>query len=231
MKKTTFLNMTLIIVSSVSILNASPKNEETINQKGMESFFYNKGFADGVTSGERSGYKKAMKHATASLNKYKRKIKALEAGKYLSKRHKITPPRLYQQRGKDGSISVVVKGCAIEKQLSPSEILLLPQTNDYSNTLSRNRPTYSTEQKKIISDNVFLPGIDTRNERPSLAGAEIKVVYKFFPDTGFYRKLFSASGKPYSVISGDKIKVIFKSKREADSFCIRHNLQEGRDVI
>ncbi|HHO42405.1 MAG TPA: hypothetical protein ENN12_03495 [Epsilonproteobacteria bacterium] len=219
----------------VTPISANPAIEK-VDEEGKETFFYNKGFRNGYKEGEKEGYKKGLAKAEAAISQYKKKIEALESGKYLTKRHKVTPPRVYQQKNEDGTVSVVVKGCSIEKQLTPEEILMLPEIEKAESSYNSHAPSgtssYAKRNSHAPSDNIFLPGIDPSDSiTPSLGGEDMKVVYKTFPDTEFFRKLFRASGRPFSVIGGDKIKVIFPSEQEAESFCVRHNLNPGKDVL
>ena len=228
----------LLGIGATSSFSSNPSIEK-IDQEGAETFFYNKGYRNGYADGQKKGFEQGLKTAKKALAKYKKKIEALEAGKYLSKKHKITPPRVYQKKNPDGTVSVVVGGCAIERQLSPQEILMLPEIDTFTDggvSVSRahTSPAYGGQGggAAMPSDSVFLPGVDgTKSETPSLGGSDIRVVYKFFPDTQFYRKLFRASSRPFSIAGGDRIKVIFPSEREAEAFCRRHNLKPGRDVF
>lgn len=214
-------------------LHAEPTADpsESINQKGIETFFYNKGYKDGLRDGEKVGYKQAFKEAKRSIKRYSKRIKSLEASKYLSKKGKITPPRLYQKQNPDGTVQVVIEGCKIEKQLTPTEVLMLPHVDDMASSSSLRGATYSSGGDSEISNAVHLIGVDKEDYRPHFSTDAVKSTFRYFPDTQFYRKLFRASGKPFAITSNEKIKVIFTSEKEALDFCAQHGLKAGRDFI
>lgn len=223
--------MPLVAIGAVLLchqpLTADPSTEK-VDQKGVETFFYNKGYRNGYADGEKEGYAKGLAKAERAIRQYKRKIEAYEAAKYLSKRHKIAPPKVYQKKNPDGTVSVVVKGCTIEKQLTPEEILMLPETNSVGSGNVYNGSMLSSgakPQTQSPSDHVFLPGIDSGKEPVAeLSGNDIKATYLFFPDTEFYRNLFRVALRPFSVISGNRLKVIFPSEKDAKAFCVRHGV-------
>lgn len=203
-----------------------------------DKFFYDKGFSDGKTEGMRIGYEKAKKEVLAKLKNRLTAIKAMEAGKYLSKKHKITAPQIYQVKKPDGSMSVLVKGCRLEGELTPEEIVLLPKAeSNYAGISGANADsilpsTVETGSNKGVSNGVFMPGIDSnRYDKPALAGSMTNTVYKYLPNTAFYTKLLRSSGFPYTISNGGvNLKVRFSSEREAITFLKRYDLEPGRDV-
>ncbi len=205
-----------------------------------DKFFYDKGFNDGKTEGMRLGYDKAKKEIMAKLKNRLAAIKAMEAGKYLSKKHKITAPQIYQVKKPDGSMSVLVKGCRLEGELTPEEIVLLPKAENLyasgvegANAESLLPSTVDPVQgNKGVSNGVFMPGIDSnRYDKPAMASSMTNTVYKYLPNTEFYTKLLRSSGFPYTISNGGtNLKVRFSSEREAITFLKRYDLEPGRDV-
>ena len=204
-----------------------------------DKFFYDKGFADGKKEGMRLGYEKAKKEILSKLKGRLNAIKAMEAGKYLSKKHKITAPQIYQVKKPDGSLSVLVKGCRLEGELTPEEIVLLPKAeNAYAGVSGANAEsllpsTVETDRDTAgVSDGVFMPGVDTnRYDKPQLASSMTNTVYKYLPNTEFYTKLLRSSGFPYTISNGGtNLKVRFSSEKEALTFMKRYDLEPGRDV-
>jgi len=206
-----------------------------------DKFFYDKGFSDGKTEGMRLGYEKAKKEVLKKLKSRLKAIKAMEAGKYLSKKHKITAPQIYQVKKADGSLSVLVKGCRLEGELTPEEIVLLPKANGpygaggdvVANADSLLPSTVQpAPESRGVSNGVFLPGIDSnRYDKPQLANSMTDTVYKYLPNTEFYTKLLRTSGFPYTMSNGGtNLKVRFSSEREAIIFLKRYDLEPGRDV-
>lgn len=204
-----------------------------------DKFFYDKGFSDGKTEGIRIGYEKAKKEMLLKLKSRLKAIKAMEAGKYLSKKHKITAPQIYQVKKPDGSLSVLVKGCRLEGELTPEEIVLLPKAQESymgmsgANANSLLPSTVDTNSaNRGVSDGVFMPGVDAnRYDKPQLASSMTNTVYKYLPNTEFYTKLLRTSGFPYTISNGGvNLKVRFSSEREAITFLRRYDLEPGRDV-
>lgn len=204
-----------------------------------DKFFYEKGFTDGKKEGLRLGYEKAKKEVLSKLKSRLTAIKAMEAGKYLSKKHKITAPQIYQVKKPDGSMSVLVKGCRLEGELTPEEIVLLPKAeNIYGDTSGSNADSLlpstvdPVQGTAGVSNGVFMPGIDAnRYDKPALASNMTNTVYKYLPNTEFYTKLLRSSGFPYTMSNGGtNLKVRFSSQQEALTFLKRYDLEPGRDV-
>jgi len=203
-----------------------------------DKFFYEKGFTDGKKEGLRLGYEKAKKEVLAKLKSRLSAIKAMGAGKYLSKKHKITAPQIYQVKKPDGSMSVLVKGCRLEGESTPEEIVLLPKAeNIYGGASGANADsllpsTVDAQGSAGVSNGVFMPGIDAnRYDKPALASSMTSTVYKYLPNTEFYTKLLRSSGFPYTMSNGGvNLKVRFSSEREAITFLRRYDLEPGRDV-
>jgi len=231
MKKRT-LFVLAVLVASTTVEAKKPD---------ADKFFYDKGFTDGKVEGMRLGYEKAKKEVLGKLKSRLKAIKAMEAGKYLSRKHKITAPQIYQVKKPDGSLSVLVKGCRLEGELTPEEIVLLPKaTSQYggegdsiANADSLLPSTVSpAPHSKGVSNGVFVPGVDaSRYDKPQLASSMISTVYKYLPNTEFYTKLLRTSGFPYTISNGGtNLKVRFSSENEAITFLRRYDLEPGRDV-
>jgi len=218
----------LAILVSVSQLSYADKPD-------ADKFFYDKGFKDGKTEGMRVGYAKARKEIMSKLKSRLSAIKAMEAGKYLSKKHKITAPQIYQLRKADGSLSIQVKGCRLEGELTPEEIVMLPKYDNPMSDIGNARgllPSTTNGSTQGVSNGVFLPGIDTSNaQTPHMASSMTNTVYKYLPNTEFYIKLLRTSGFPFTVTNGGtNLKIRFGSEHEALTFLSRYDLKPGRDA-
>lgn len=225
----------LIVLSLGTMLSAASPEEitytENINSTTKERTFYNKGFKDGFEIGKREGYAKGLEKAKKALEAYAKKIKSYEAGKYLSQKGKITPPRLYQSR-KNGRFEVFVKGCEVRGQLSPADILLLPEIGE-SDTSSMSKISRSNGSKgSQTSDGVFLKGVDDGDNTPvAIPTASLKQKSSIvLRDTKFYRDLLRSSGILYTIEgNGGGLKAIFSNPREKQSFIASYNLEYGKD--
>jgi hypothetical protein len=186
----------------------------------------------------RLGYEKAKKEVLKKLKSRLNAIKAMEAGKYLSKKHKITAPQVYQVRKADGSLSVQVKGCRLEGELTPEEIVLLPKSESgYSDNTPNAESLYPSTlgaggREQGISNGVFVPGIDSSAySRPQMATRMTDTVYKYLPNTQFYVRLLRSSGYPFTITNGGtNVKVRFGSEQEALRFLRHYDLEPGRDA-
>lgn len=227
----------LIIFSMGTLLFANSPEKitftENINSSTKERTFYNKGFKDGFEIGKREGYAEGLERAKKALEAYRNKIKSYEAGKYLSLKGKITPPRLYQSR-KNGRFEVFVKGCEVRGQLSPSDILILPEIdeNDSGASLLGSVTGAGESRNEPTSDGVFLKGVDDGDETPvAVPTASLKQKNSIvLRDTKFYRDLLRSSGILYTIEgNGGGLKAIFSNPREKQSFVTSYNLEYGKD--
>lgn len=228
--------LTTLSVVVPTLVFCATSTERVISKHDAEKFFYKKGYKDGVSAGERKGYSRAMKDMKKNIKKWEKRIKAMEAGKYLSKKNKITAPQIYQVND-NGDIKIIVKGCEIKKALTPKEILMLP---DYGSSSIPETYVYdlnempsnigNTAISSEVSNSVYLPGIDRKQGRPTMSGSKRSSVYKLFPDTEYYRQVFRKLNYPFAIIGGDSIKVRFKSSREAVSFAKKYKMSAGVDV-
>lgn len=233
MKKTTL--MIALIGSMTASLTAESAKEityaENINPSTKERTFYNKGFKDGKEIGMREGYDKARKDMLKILRRYASKIKAYEAGKYLSKKGKVTPPRVYQKRS-GSRVEVVVKGCEIRGVLKPSDLLKLPEYEggDTDAVYTSTTPATDNPSDPQMSDGVFLNGIDSNTHiaKPTQSLKQTNTIV--LPDTKFYRDLLRTSGTLFSIQNGGGgLRAVFKNAREKNSFIQNFGLEYGKD--
>lgn len=213
--------------------HSSRSVSEKVDTNNKEKFFYNKGLSDGYEEGKKVGYQLAMRDARKAIKKYKRRIKALEAGKYLSKKGKITPPRVYQKKRADGTIAVVVKGCSVEGELNPNDILSFPTytgEDTGANAGSYVSSSTTSSGSSSLSDSVELAGIDYVQHRKPSSPLDIKkATFRVFEDTQFNRELFRGAGLPYSIQPNSQLRVMFPSNKDAEGFIQRHGLVRGKD--
>lgn len=218
-------------VTPVDATHSSRDISENLNASNKERFMYNKGFKDGYEIGKREGYKKALDEAKKALDEYKNTIHAYEMGKYLARKGKITPPRLYQKRGRNGQFSVIVKGCEVRGELSPADILKLPKYIGKETVSASSFSDQGVGESSKFSDGVFLTGIDHRHTpiaKPTTSLKQVNAI--ILRDTKFYRDLLRSSGTLFSIEeNGGGLKAVFSSPRERDSFIRNYGLEYGKD--
>lgn len=215
MKKTTIVMITIVALGSSLYADSS-------------EFYFEKGYKQGKSVGYKKGFEAGKKYFLKQLKKRMASIRAMEAGKYLIKQYKITAPKVFQKKLRDGSIKVVVEGCKLEKELTPEEIMTLPtMPNDYksSNTYEYNPNT----NQKAVSNSVYLPGVDSNEEIPHGTEEVNNATYLVLPNTTYYKKLLDKEGKPYAIDNNGKIKVLFENNREKQLFIHNYELHAGED--
>jgi len=220
----------LMAVTPVDATYASRDISEQVNMSGKERFMYNKGFKDGYEVGKRKGYEDAYKKAMAAIQGYKRRIESYEAGKYLSRKGKITPPRVYQKRSGNGQFRVIVKGCELRGELSPSDILLLPPYAKEAESFGGSDRS-SSGGSTTLSNGVFLSGIDHKKTpiaKPTDTLKQINSVV--FRDTKFYRDLLRGAGVVFFIEeNGGGLRATFSTPKEKENFIKSYNLVYGKD--
>lgn len=228
-----------LLLLSIVVMGTTAINAKQMSTDELEKFFYNKGYADAKNTHYEKGYADGLSYAEAKLKEYTTKIKAYEMGKYLMSKNKISYPKVYQTLDANGNVRVVIDGCKIQSELSTADITMMPKAPSSHLGTMESRGNHYVDQKEgkqvvdPITDKVFLAGIDDGSlggETPTLGGADIKMVYKYFPQTNFYETLLRKTNKVYAVENG-KLKVIFSSRSEADAFCRRHHLKNGKDCL
>lgn len=206
--------------------------EKSYDATGMLDLYYKKGLKAGAEEGYQKGFQQGLELAKKRIRLYEKKIKANENGKYLKEYGgKITNPEIYQIR--DGSsISVIVKGCKIEKQLTPDEIIdleLYPMDGDNKNfkyyNMNKNNVALFDEQNPTVTDSADIFSNDNmsyKKERPSLNDKATNYVY--LPNSSVLREKLTNLNYSFA-IEGNRVKVVYSSERERDLLLKRLNEQ------
>lgn len=207
-------------------LLAQETDVKNYNTEHIQQFYYKKGLRDGAEKGYKNGYRDALRASKKQLRLWATKIMALESGKYLKEyAGKITNPEIYQIKN-GNEIKVVVKGCKIEKPLTPDEIIDLPQypidaNGNYKFKYYNIDETASSplEDGNNITNSADVVGRDGNgfySNRPSSPYAN-KASYYYLPNSRSMRKKLDVLNYSYA-IEDNKIKVIFNSEKEKNSF-------------
>lgn len=211
------------MLSSVAVADEEVKQ---YNTEHLEQFFYTKGLRDGIEKGYKQGYEEALAFAKKQMRLYSDKIKALEAGKYLKEYGgKITNPEVYQVKN-GNSVNVIVRGCRIEKQLSPDEIIDLPHypidancnnTFKYHNVEGDTNPIFNTNVNTGNSADVLSrDGNGFYSQRSSNPYSNNNSYY-YLDNTSTLRNQLDILNYTYT-IEDNKIKVIFSNENERSTF-------------
>jgi len=84
---------------------------------------YNLGYRMAIEDASEIYIQKGLELAKESIKKWRDRILAIEAGKYAIEEEKVTAPEIYVSQSTDGSITMNVTGCKIEKENTPAEII------------------------------------------------------------------------------------------------------------
>lgn len=211
----------VILLSITALLADEPKQ---YNTEHIEQFEYNRGFKQGIERGYKSGYADAIVFAKKQLRLYAKKIKALEAGKYLKEYDKkITNPAIYQTK-QGNNINIIVRGCRIEKPLTPDEILELPlypidtSTNgqfSYSNADESNVNIFDNTRSDS-SDVLIRDGNGFFGSRPKSSFVNTDSFF-YIENSAKNRKHLNTLNYSYA-IENNRIKIVFKNSVEREAF-------------
>jgi hypothetical protein len=211
------------IVLSAGLFANSSENNMNINEIG--NFYYKQGYSQGYKSGYEAGYRDALNFAKEKLNEYLLKIRAYEAGKYLIKSKKITYPQIFYVKLPDDSIKVVIKNSKIEKEISPEDIIYIPKLkNETFNNIKK------TDENSNVSNAVGVKDVQTNIETPKPSNQSLKTYYIYMPNTQTYKAILNKAGLVYAE-DGNKLKIIFASKKNADNFIKDFGLKKNVDYF
>ena len=184
----------------------------------IENFFYQTGYKKGYKMGYKrgyiEGYKQAVKDFKTILKAYKDDIRALELGKYLTKKGYITYPRLWRVVKGDGTIEYKITGCRIEKTRNLEDIIRNPFVVPLVSQ-KRIKEVKEASNRLVSIPNTPLPqkGYTARVYIIPLSSDKIT--------------LLNNLGIPYEVDSEkNEVKAIFFSKEEAINFCKRYKCEK-----
>jgi hypothetical protein len=178
-----------------------------------EEFFYNRGFEAGYNQGFEIGVKAMEDEAKNILLKYADDIKAYEIGKYLVRDKKLTSPRIWQERGLDGTLRIVIVQSEIIDELNIVDIFA-----KYGNI-----PTRTNSEIKTLDDvsrnSVYLTNRDNSVAAIPSASNRDKAITTLNLNKSWKNKdILQKANLVYSEDS-DFYKVIFFTSKEKRDFC------------
>jgi len=194
----------------------------------MQKFYFDLGKKTGKIAGTNEGYQTALKDFKSLIKKYKKKVKALEAGKYLVQSGKITYPKVYKIR-EGNSYRIEIKPSIVEREFTPEDLFLLPLINGAENdslggvsldssSAMNSRGRYNSSKNPNSFD---LPSIEStkRYKRPNSSGkirgkTTLRIPYK----SSSVKKFLEAYGSKYVDTKSGYI-VSFSNTREKKKFC------------
>ena len=218
------ISLTGIVLSINLFAGEIDKNEKDLGS--IANFYYKQGYQAGYKQGYEEGYQKALNYAKEKLKEYALKIKAYEAGKYLIATKKITYPQVFYIKNPDNSIKIVIKNSQIEKEIGADDILYIPNINlsNLKNINDTIKPSYE------VSNSVSTQDIQTNPEVPKLSKNTLNAYYLYMPNTESYKNILNKAGLVYAE-TGNRLKVIFQSKKEAQNFIKDFGLVKNIDYF
>lgn len=99
--------------------------DKEISMTQMQKFYYDMGRKSSRGEHVKEGYALALADFRGMLGKYRKKVAAWEASKYLMEDGKMTYPETYKIR-ENGSYKIKVMAPKIEREFSPEDLFLIP---------------------------------------------------------------------------------------------------------
>ena len=207
--------MAIILISSTAISFMCAKTIKNNVPSSMGNFFYQKGYKEGYENGYQRGYQQAINDVLKRLSKYKAKMEAIEAGKYLLATGQITYPQVYKVSLPDGGYKIVIIPPKVEDKLSLDSLIEIPNANNICNNI------YNNNNNNDESYN----GAFSLNNQDNLVQNGIKSVKSInnqttlhFPKTQKVFDILLKSGIPF-VENADSYTVYFQNAKQKDYFC------------
>ncbi|MDD4969864.1 MAG: hypothetical protein PHT07_10595 [Paludibacter sp.] len=118
----------IAVVMCASALSADPTSSiDLAGLNEMQRFYYEQGYQDARAKSFDEGYRQAKEEFIGIiLPRYSQRIKALEAGKYLVDDGKITYPKVFRYKDKNG-YSVHIEAPTVEKYFTEKDLYMLPE--------------------------------------------------------------------------------------------------------
>jgi len=165
LSKTLFTGVGLLLLST--ILHAEPEMTK------MQRFYYDLGKKAGKVEFIKEGYRLATRDFQGIMTKYRKKIAAQQAAKYLIESGKITYPKIYKIR-ENGSYRIKIMAPIVEQEFSPEDLFIVPMLKNIENMSFGHSisPTIRTSKKrrtssrKVTPKTVSLPSIGKSGKTP-----------------------------------------------------------------
>jgi hypothetical protein len=213
-----------IIVFITSIVAAATlfSSEQPVDLAGlndMQRFYYEQGFSDASQVSYEKGYHKATQDFKEKvLVNYANRIKAIEAGKYLTKEGKITYPKVF--RIKDGSgYKVHIEAPVVEKEFTEKDLFMLPAIET---TITLPSSTETSGQEDIPANGFAIPSRDDvkfgRDSAPEVRKERV-VAHIPYKNEGIEQAINSNNIDHASTKDGYDL--FFSNEAEKNDFCIK----------
>lgn len=211
-----------LFTSSLIFAESSTTDLAGLNE--MQRFYYEQGYQDSRIKSYEEGYKRAKdEFVNQILPRYANRIKAYEAGKYLIEEGKITYPKVFRYKGKDG-YSVHIEAPIVEKAFDEKDLYMLPEIAMSKCESQANGSLGGSAGEDVdYTQNAFsLPQRDdvtlSRDGAPEVRKEKV-VVHLPYKNEGLVQALDSYN-IPYSSTK-DGYDLYFSNDAEKDDFCVK----------
>jgi len=171
----TFKSLIIFLVLMSPTLGFSAKVK---NMTKMQRFYYDLGQKSKKEEFIRVGYKKAVKDFKGMVSKYRKKVAAYEAGKYLIEEGKITYPKVYKIR-EGNSYRIKITTPKVEQKFSAEDLFIVPLMDGKGRVHTSSRSS-SGVVGRVVKKVHRTTEIDTPDNKPM---SKSKVVKKANPNS------------------------------------------------
>ena len=206
-------NLTAIILTGFMLTSSLYAKNINKIPASLGNFFYQKGYKEGYANGYRQGYQQAINDVLKRLTKYKKKMEAIEAGKYLLATGQITYPQVYKVSLPDGGYKIIIIPPKVEDKLSLSSLIEIPNASNICASFQKTK------------NNGGYPGSFSLNNQNNIVQNGIKSVKSInnktvlhFPKTQKVFNILLQSGIPF-VENANSYTVYFQDINEEKNFC------------
>lgn len=191
----------------------------------MQRFYYEQGYQDARAKSFDEGYRQAKDEFTNKiLPRYAQRVKAFEAGKYLVEEGKITYPKVFRYRDKNG-YSVHIEAPTVEKSFTEKDLYMLPEiTMSHCNTADTQQASLDVASSAdgYMQNSFDIPAKDDvtlgRDSAPEVRKEKV-VVHIPYKNEGLVQALDSYNINYSSTKDG--LDLFFSNDSEKNDFCMK----------
>jgi len=189
----------------------------------MQRFYYEQGYQDARAKSFDEGYRQAKdEFINKILPRYSQRVKAFEAGKYLVEEGKITYPKVFRYRDKNG-YSVHIEAPTVEKSFTEKDLYMLPEiTMSQCNTADSQQASLDAATDTYGQNAFDIPAKDdvalNRDSAPEVRKEKV-VVHIPYKNEGLVQALDSYNINYSSTKDG--LDLFFSNDSEKNDFCMK----------
>lgn len=205
-------------------VNAAEQKVDVSGSSEMQKFYYNLGKEEAKKQYYLDGYRQAMSDFEVLLRKYKTKIQAYEAGKYLIRESKITYPKVYRIKDAAGAYKIQIDSPSVEKAFDEHDLFMIPLGMETDNSQQSTKKQEAPEDSGIkpSSDGFSIPARDdvtlNRDSAPEVTRKKATVHIPYRNDG--IKAAIDSFNIPYAATK-DGYDLFFSTLAEKIDFCMK----------